>query len=86
MLRRIAEDTVLRRVDRPACCLTSRKARSIVAALIARTLIRTSGTSRTWPCRSIASTMMGTRGRSRLPQIRSDASQITISASRVASS
>jgi hypothetical protein len=44
------------------------------------------GASRRWPCRSIASTKTGTSGRSRLPQIRSDASQITISASRVASS
>ena len=45
-LRRIAaEGGAWRRVDRPACCLTSRKARSIVAALITSRLMRTSGAS-----------------------------------------
>ena len=58
----------------------------IVAALIVSNLARTSGTSWTWPCRSMASSRIGTSGRSRLPQIRSDASQTTISASRTASS
>jgi hypothetical protein len=58
----------------------------MVAALIVSNPVRTSGASWRWPCRSIASSMIGTNGRNRLPQIRSDASQTTISASRTASS
>jgi Sulfatase len=81
-----AEGADRRRVAVPACRRISRNARSIVAALIASNLARTSGTSWTWPCRSMASSRIGTSGRSRLPQIRSDASQTTISASRTASS
>jgi hypothetical protein len=81
-----AEGGDRRRFAVPACCRISRNARSIVAALIASNLVRTSGTSCTWPCRSIASTRIGSSGRSRWPQIRSDASHITISASRTASS
>jgi hypothetical protein len=81
-----AEGGDRRRFAVPACCRISRNARSIVAALIAGNLVRTSGTSCTWPCCSIASTRIGSSGRSRLPQIRSDASQTTISASRTASS
>ncbi len=81
-----AEGAALRRVAVRACRLMSRNARSMVAALIDSRLVRTSSPSRRWPCRSIASTRIGTSGRSRLPQIRSDASQTTISASRTASS
>jgi hypothetical protein len=58
----------------------------MVAALIASNPPRTSGASWRCPCRSIASIMIGTNDRNRLPQIRSDASQIMISASRTASS
>jgi hypothetical protein len=79
-----ADGAALQRVAFPACLLMSRNARSMVAALIARRLVRTSCPSRRWSCRSIASTRTGTRGRSRLPQIWSNASQITISASRTA--
>jgi hypothetical protein len=51
-----AEGADLRRVAVPACRRISRNARSIVAALIASNLVRTSGTSCRWPCRSMAST------------------------------
>jgi hypothetical protein len=46
-LRLIAADDEAdrRRVAVPACCRISRNARSIVAALIASNLVRTSGTS-----------------------------------------
>jgi hypothetical protein len=81
-----AEAADRRRVAGPACRRISCNARSIVAALIASNLARTSGTRWTSPCRSMASSRIGTRGRSRLPQIRSEASQTTISASRTASS
>jgi hypothetical protein len=50
-----AEGADRRRVAAPACRRMSRNARSIVAALIASNLARTSGASSTWPCRSIAS-------------------------------
>ena len=56
----------------------------MVAALIVSKPASTSGARSRWPCRSIAETRIGTNGRSRLPQIRSDASQTTINASRVA--
>jgi hypothetical protein len=81
-----AEGAALRRLAVPACRLMSRNARSMVAALITSSLVRTSCASRRWPNRFIASTKTGTGGRNRLPQIRSDASQTTINASRTASS
>jgi hypothetical protein len=56
------------------------KARPIVAALIVSNLVRTSGSSRRWPCRSMPPTRIGISGCSRFPHIRPDASQITISA------
>ncbi len=78
-LRRIAaEGGAWRRFCPPARSLTSRSARSIVAALIPSKPVRTSGARCRWPCRSIASIRIATSGRSRLPQTRSDAYQITI--------
>ena len=70
----------------PASVLTFFSRRSIVAALIASTPIRTSGANCRWPCRSIASTSTGSNGRSRLPQTRSGASHSTISAPHMAAS
>src|SRR3954468_21312930 len=56
-LRRTAEEgAVRRRMPLPACARTGRKARSMVAALIANRRVRTSTASWRGPCRSIAST------------------------------
>jgi hypothetical protein len=60
--------------------------RSIVAALTARTRVRTVSSSRKCPCCSSAVTSIGSSGRSLLPQTRSEASHSTSSARRIASS
>lgn len=86
-LRRTPDARELRRRDRPvASRRTSCRTRSIVAALIARSEARTSAWSSRWPCRSMAATRIGNSALSRLPQIRSPASQSTISAERTRSS
>jgi hypothetical protein len=69
-----------------SCSRTGLSTRSIVAALIVSSRARTSASSARCPCRSIAASSIGISGFSRLPQIRSDASHSTISASRTASS
>ena len=79
-------DGALRRRFLPARSRTPRSERSIVAGLIARSPARMSGPSCRWPCLSMAATKVGISAFSRLPQIRSDASQRTTSASRTASS
>ena len=61
-----------------------RRARSIVAALMPGSATRISGTRSRCPWRSIAGSNVGIIAFNRLPQIRSDASQSTISASRTA--
>ena len=79
-------DGALRRRFLPARSRTPRSERSIVAGLIARSPARMSGPSCRWPCLSMAATKVGISAFSRLPQIRSDASPRTTSASRTASS
>lgn len=85
-LRRTAFTAPARRRPAPPRSRTSRKSRSIVAALIISKRLRTSGSSCRWPCRSIAGTSTGSEAFSRLPQIRSELSHRTISAARAASS
>jgi hypothetical protein len=87
MLRRTDDGgAVRRRRLPPACSRILRSDLSMVAALMASSAARISGPSFRWPCRSIASTSVGINAFRRLPQIRSDASQSTTSASRTASS
>lgn len=64
---------------RPNCSRIRANARSIVAALIAKSLSWISGESLSWLCRSISSTNAGSDAFSRFPQIRSDASQSSTS-------
>jgi hypothetical protein len=68
-----------------ACSLTTRSKRSIVAALIASSCFFTPSSNCRWPCRSMAITSSGNEAFNRLPQILSEASQRTISASFTAS-
>lgn len=74
------ECAVCRRRLRPNFSRIGTNTRSIVAALIAKSLARISGARARWPCRSIASISAGINAFSRFPQIRSDASQRSTSA------
>ena len=60
--------------------------RSSVAALAVNRRALTSGLRSKWPCRSMDCTKRGSAAFRRLPQMRSDASYTTITASLTASS
>ena len=80
-------DGRFRRLRRlPAVALMGLSRRSRMDALAASSRRRTWGSRSRCPCRSMDSTRLGSAAFSRLPQIRSAASQITITASRTASS
>lgn len=64
----------------------ARSNRSMVAALMARSLKRIVTSGFRWPCRSSAGSRIGSKAFSLLPQTRSEASHRTINAARAASS
>ena len=70
----------------PAVALMGLSNRSRVAALAERRRSLTAGSRLRCPWRSMESTKLGSAALSRFPQIRSEASQATITASHTASS
>ena len=70
----------------PAVALMGLSVRSSVAALEARRGFLTTGPRLSCPCRFMESTRLGSAAFSRLPQMRSEASHTTMTASRTASS